>query len=747
MKRLLLFLFALSLPLILGAGNEPITTVTPPAVTLPDSNVSSFRTDSRNFWQNELPSILRRYFPSGFIVSGGVHGTSTTCTSSPFSLDAFTSSSSDFTSGGNHIGASSNGSGGSKSIDYSVAGANCTNPGSDLVHVMACAIAGSTTGSWARYTGTNYFTSLAASPSTPADCIKLMDVTILNGAISGVTTASRKEPVTDLVGTYNVTKYGVLGDGVTDVATPLAALVRQLCPTGGFTLFFPPGTYITSGTAALLSITDCDAVTIQGSGIGATVLQVSGTGHGISLLGTTQMKNTVIRDLSILYSGSSTTPMGIDSKNLKDDNFERISISGFKNNAINYRGVDNLNHRISDSRLTAGSSPIAGSSAVKFSDNTGQVFSSFRNYYNIGGNPLTGGSGYTTALNMSFVDTWTSFGDIFNGSRYAINSNTPGTVIQPYFDSTSVAPIALTCGILHESTAPLQIIGSRTGGSAIGSPTLLGTNFDVCAGSSVTNKKLTYLGGSDIEHSGVIAGMLVGSRIAPAQIAGTMDDYAPTVDGAGTAIDSMRALIWDLNSDIERIITGMAAGVDGQVRWLHNTGTPTIILRHEDSGSTSSNQYATWDTRNTQIRSTEYMPFLYSAINSKWNQLAPSPSLPLPADVYTATQITSNQNNYNAGGDTLLRGVHVLRISSDATRTITGIDWTVFDPHSAGRPGYFLTLINVGSFDILVTEQDGLSFADRRVITGVGTVTISSNRTLTIMYDAASTVWRTTARN
>jgi hypothetical protein len=58
------------------------------------------------------------------------------------------------------------------------------------------------------------------------------------------------------------------------------------------------------------------------------------------------------------------------------------------------------------------------------------------------------------------------------------------------------------------------------------------------------------------------------------------------------------------------------------------------------------------------------------------------------------TQITSNQNNYNPTG---LSTATVLRLTSDASRIISGI--------AGGTDGRLLTLANVGSNDIVLADD------------------------------------------
>jgi hypothetical protein len=94
-------------------------------------------------------------------------------------------------------------------------------------------------------------------------------------------------------------------------------------------------------------------------------------------------------------------------------------------------------------------------------------------------------------------------------------------------------------------------------------------------------------------------------------------------------------------------------------------------------------------------------------------------------------QITANQNDYNPAS--LLQAA-VLRLSSDASRNITGL--------AGGEDGRVLILENVGSNPIVLTHDDAASTAANRILIGESTFTLASNRAVTLWYDATSSRWR-----
>jgi len=103
-----------------------------------------------------------------------------------------------------------------------------------------------------------------------------------------------------------------------------------------------------------------------------------------------------------------------------------------------------------------------------------------------------------------------------------------------------------------------------------------------------------------------------------------------------------------------------------------------------------------------------------------------------PADQITYEQITSNQNNYE------LREGFFHRLSTDASRNITGF--------ANVRPGRFVLIANVGSFDIVITHQDAASVAQNRVLSHTAAnITLNANESVFLIYDSVTARWRSLA--
>jgi parallel beta-helix repeat protein len=181
-------------------------------------------TDLVRYLTQELPAIFGRYhaslgLPTGVRVSGGVHTPAASCTSPPFSLEAFTNA-------GNRVLATS--SGGAFSIDYAAAGCNCQNPGSDRAWVIASATSANTLGNYVRAGSSNLFVNCtdAVQPALPADSVPLFDATITNGQLAAVNTGSVLQAMVDATpngetvvvpaGTWTIGTSGLLIDGKTN---------------------------------------------------------------------------------------------------------------------------------------------------------------------------------------------------------------------------------------------------------------------------------------------------------------------------------------------------------------------------------------------------------------------------------------------------------------------------------------------------------------------------------------------------
>ena len=94
------------------------------------------------------------------------------------------------------------------------------------------------------------------------------------------------------------------------------------------------------------------------------------------------------------------------------------------------------------------------------------------------------------------------------------------------------------------------------------------------------------------------------------------------------------------------------------------------------------------------------------------------------------TQIVANTNDYNPTG---LSTAAVLRLSTDASRNITGL--------VGGADGRLIIIHNVGSFDIVLKDESASSTAGNRFAL-TADVTLTPDSVAIIQYDSTSSRWR-----
>lgn len=105
----------------------------------------------------------------------------------------------------------------------------------------------------------------------------------------------------------------------------------------------------------------------------------------------------------------------------------------------------------------------------------------------------------------------------------------------------------------------------------------------------------------------------------------------------------------------------------------------------------------------------------------------------LQTGVITPATITADQNNYSPDG---LSTSRVLRLGSDASRTITGL--------AAQTAGTRLTLFNVGTNDIVLAHADTVNSSAANVFICPGAVsfTLHTGDGVDLWYDGTSSLWR-----
>lgn len=108
-----------------------------------------------------------------------------------------------------------------------------------------------------------------------------------------------------------------------------------------------------------------------------------------------------------------------------------------------------------------------------------------------------------------------------------------------------------------------------------------------------------------------------------------------------------------------------------------------------------------------------------------------SQALMLGGDISPA-QITADQNDYAPTG---FATASVLRLATDANRTITGI--------AGGSDGRIILIYNVGTFPFILTSENASSLALNRISLVRTNLLISPNQCCILQYDSTSSRWRT----
>lgn len=110
----------------------------------------------------------------------------------------------------------------------------------------------------------------------------------------------------------------------------------------------------------------------------------------------------------------------------------------------------------------------------------------------------------------------------------------------------------------------------------------------------------------------------------------------------------------------------------------------------------------------------------------------------------TRTQITSDQNDYSLGTSIS----YFQRLSSDASRNITGLKITADGLGNTQQDGQVHFLVNVGSNNIVLVHESASSTAANRFKNSTGAdITLSANQAADVIYDGAASRWLVFKRN
>jgi len=241
-----------------------------------------------------------------------------------------------------------------------------------------------------------------------------------------------------------------------------------------------------------------------------------------------------------------------------------------------------------------------------------------------------------------------------------------------------------------------------------------GTNHIILPGSSIKvyydSTQERWIEGTKLESSGIHA------EYSPAQITANQNNYDVT------DYDVLR-----LSTDAERTITGLAGGAKGRFVDIFNVGSYAIILSHQSGSSDAANRFDFSTGVNHVIAPDSSIRLYYDSTDSRWKEGTQLEGGGILKEK-TPSQITANQNNYNA------TDYDVLRLSSNAARDITGL--------TGGAKGRQIKLLNIGSYPITLVNQSGSSTAANRFKFSSGEdLVIPPGSNMTLYYDSTQSRW------
>lgn len=343
--------------------------------------------------------------------------------------------------------------------------------------------------------------------------------------------------------------------------------------------------------------------------------------------------------------------------------------------------------------------------------------------------------------------------------------------------NTSTTPTFAPNGLTARTVTRLggqALVAADIAGEHLVRYTLASTRWELLNPSPLSAKSIAGL--LDAQQDFRLSG-----DISPSQITSNQNDYSPT--GLSTAT------VLRLTSDASRNITGIAGGADGRVLVLFNVGSFDIVLKDASGSSTAANRLAFG--ADLTISASKSVTLQYDSTSSRWRPKAVSGALiaannlsdvasastsrtslglgtAAVADTGTSghvvpfldgantwagqtfgnifvtgileldgvvspTQITSDQNNYSPTGWS--SGASTLRISTDASRNITGL------VPNAGIGGTLAFIMNIGAQSVVLKNENASSSAANRFAIG-SDITIAAAGGVTLMYDGTSTRWR-----
>lgn len=245
------------------------------------------------------------------------------------------------------------------------------------------------------------------------------------------------------------------------------------------------------------------------------------------------------------------------------------------------------------------------------------------------------------------------------------------------------------------------------------------THLEVSTGLAISGTTISLAShshsASDLTSGTLSASLLPTSGVAAGTYTSvTVDTYGRVTAGSSPAIaySSLTGLP-TLGTAAAASTTDFAAASHNQA-WSTITSTPTTLAGYGITDAVASNDSRLTDSRTPTSHASSHQIGGSDAVTNVVN----SPS-----------QISSNQNDYT------LPSADVVRLTSDAARTITGF--------VAGTAGRVVVLVNVGSFAITLSHQSTSSTAANRVIVPWSAdYILDPAYAAVLVYDGTTSRWR-----
>jgi hypothetical protein len=169
-------------------------------------------------------------------------------------------------------------------------------------------------------------------------------------------------------------------------------------------------------------------------------------------------------------------------------------------------------------------------------------------------------------------------------SVFAGSINT-GNVLRTFSTGTTIGATSIIVGLDFSGTLP----GIQFGSSS-----------DTC----LTRSAARVVG---IQGASAGAGGISSPANSPAQITANQDNYSPSA-----------GMFQRWSSDASRNVTGMVAGVAGEIRYVWNVGANDIVLQNENASSTAANRFANSTGADITLGANKCALCMYDATSSRW---------------------------------------------------------------------------------------------------------------------------------